>query len=170
MYAFWYQESSGTCSCAEAQMPHFNRRISIKVKPLLSALPQLHSNGRSVLCHLVPADGIGLLYTQVMPYDRDDACRIFRMGWKSDRTATDNQIINIKCVCFQHVVGEETVYSGGGGGIRTPGTLARSTVFKTAAFNHSATPPRPCAFFNKVSQNARPIVKFARQICAWTRQ
>ena len=31
--------------------------------------------------------------------------------------------------------------SGGGGGIRTHGTLTRSTVFKTAAFDHSATPP-----------------------------
>ncbi len=32
--------------------------------------------------------------------------------------------------------------SGGGGGIRTPETLAGLTVFKTAAFNRSATPPR----------------------------
>ncbi len=31
---------------------------------------------------------------------------------------------------------------GGGGGIRTPGGLAASVVFKTTAFNHSATPPR----------------------------
>ena len=31
--------------------------------------------------------------------------------------------------------------NGGGRGIRTPGTLTRSTVFKTAAFNHSAIPP-----------------------------
>jgi hypothetical protein len=31
--------------------------------------------------------------------------------------------------------------TGGGGGIRTPETLASLTVFKTAAFNHSATPP-----------------------------
>ena len=31
--------------------------------------------------------------------------------------------------------------SGGGGGIRTHGTLARSTVFKTVAIDHSATPP-----------------------------
>jgi hypothetical protein len=31
--------------------------------------------------------------------------------------------------------------SGGGGGIRTPETLSSLTVFKTAAFNHSATPP-----------------------------
>ena len=31
--------------------------------------------------------------------------------------------------------------NGGEGGIRTPGTRKRSTVFKTAAFNHSATSP-----------------------------
>jgi hypothetical protein len=30
---------------------------------------------------------------------------------------------------------------GGGGGIRTPGTLPGTAVFKTAALNHSATPP-----------------------------
>src|SRR5680860_500248 len=33
--------------------------------------------------------------------------------------------------------------AGGGGGIRTLGGLAASTVFKTAAFDHSATPPWP---------------------------
>ena len=32
--------------------------------------------------------------------------------------------------------------TGGGRGIRTPGTLSGSTVFKTAALNHSAIPPR----------------------------
>jgi hypothetical protein len=31
---------------------------------------------------------------------------------------------------------------GGGGGIRTPGELAPPTVFKTAAIDHSATPPQ----------------------------
>ena len=31
--------------------------------------------------------------------------------------------------------------SGGGGGIRTHGTLARTTVFETAPFNRSGTPP-----------------------------
>ena len=31
---------------------------------------------------------------------------------------------------------------GGGGGIRTPGTVSGTAVFKTAALNHSATPPR----------------------------
>ena len=30
---------------------------------------------------------------------------------------------------------------GGGGGIRTPETLSGLTVFKTAGFNHSPTPP-----------------------------
>ena len=30
---------------------------------------------------------------------------------------------------------------GGGGGIRTPGTREGTSVFKTGAFNHSATPP-----------------------------
>jgi hypothetical protein len=33
--------------------------------------------------------------------------------------------------------------TGGGAGIRTPGTRKSSTVFKTAALNHSATPPQP---------------------------
>ena len=30
---------------------------------------------------------------------------------------------------------------GGGGGIRTHGRLSPTSVFKTGAFNHSATPP-----------------------------
>jgi hypothetical protein len=33
--------------------------------------------------------------------------------------------------------------TGGGGGIRTHGTLSRTSVFKTGALNHSATPPTP---------------------------
>ena len=32
-------------------------------------------------------------------------------------------------------------YGGGGTGIRTLGTLSRTSVFKTGAFDHSATPP-----------------------------
>ena len=32
--------------------------------------------------------------------------------------------------------------NGGEGGIRTHGTLARSPVFKTGAFDHSATSPK----------------------------
>jgi hypothetical protein len=32
---------------------------------------------------------------------------------------------------------------GGGGGIRTPGGLAPTSDFKSGAFNHSATPPKP---------------------------
>lgn len=46
-------------------------------------------------------------------------------------------------VYFYYVVGFAGVLkSGGGGGIRTPETLSSLTVFKTAAFNHSATPPQ----------------------------
>ena len=33
------------------------------------------------------------------------------------------------------------IASGGEGGIRTPGKLAPTTVFKTIAINHSATSP-----------------------------
>ena len=39
------------------------------------------------------------------------------------------------------VFGPYTAFSGGGGGIRTPETLTGLTVFKTAGFNHSPTPP-----------------------------
>ena len=39
------------------------------------------------------------------------------------------------------VSGLYNLFNGGGGGIRTPETLSGLTVFKTAAFNHSATPP-----------------------------
>jgi hypothetical protein len=39
-----------------------------------------------------------------------------------------------------HSVGQ--MEDGGGGGIRTHETLSGLTVFKTAAFNRSATPPK----------------------------
>ena len=39
--------------------------------------------------------------------------------------------------------GGESSESGGGGGIRTHETLPRLPVFKTGAFNRSATPPHP---------------------------
>jgi hypothetical protein len=42
--------------------------------------------------------------------------------------------------------------SGGGGGIRTPGGLAPTTVFKTVALNRSATPP-------KLDRTQTPIFK-----------
>ena len=40
-----------------------------------------------------------------------------------------------------------TALFGGEGGIRTPGGLASSTVFKTAAIDHSATSPSKIAYF-----------------------
>ena len=36
--------------------------------------------------------------------------------------------------------------NGGGAGIRTLGRLSPSSVFKTGAFNHSATPPTGAPF------------------------
>ena len=36
--------------------------------------------------------------------------------------------------------------NGGGAGIRTLGRLSPSSVFKTGAFNHSATPPTDAPF------------------------
>ncbi len=36
--------------------------------------------------------------------------------------------------------------NGGGRGIRTPVPVAREAVFKTAAFSHSAIPPKKCIF------------------------
>ena len=46
--------------------------------------------------------------------------------------------------------------TGGEGGIRTHGTLARTPVFKTGAFNHSATSPdaETCMFVVAVDTNA----------------
>ena len=37
--------------------------------------------------------------------------------------------------------------SGGEGGIRTPGTVSRTPVFKTGAFNRSATSPALLQFY-----------------------
>jgi hypothetical protein len=42
---------------------------------------------------------------------------------------------------------------GGGRGIRTPGTLPGTVVFKTTAIDHSAIPPR-----RKLGQNSRDFV------------
>src|SRR5215469_4780638 len=44
-------------------------------------------------------------------------------------------------VCVYYLIVTVQRYSNGGGGIRTPETLTGLTVFKTVAFNHSATPP-----------------------------
>ena len=43
------------------------------------------------------------------------------------------------CKCL-YLFGKIMKY-GGGGGIRTHGRLSPTSVFKTGAFNHSATPP-----------------------------
>ena len=40
-------------------------------------------------------------------------------------------------------------FTGGGGGIRTPETLSGLTVFKTAGFNRSPTPPFPSITYGR---------------------
>ena len=44
------------------------------------------------------------------------------------------------------------MYYGGEGGIRTHGTLARSPVFKTGAFDHSATSPIKHLYLSKLNK------------------
>ena len=48
-------------------------------------------------------------------------------------------IVDLKALIFKHIRRKEI--NGGGGGIRTHGRLSPTSVFKTGAFNHSATPP-----------------------------
>ena len=79
---------------------------------------------------------------------------------QNERRAEDEGVIRVSECCSSLV--RETIYGsrpaasawpasaqdanssviGGGRGIRTPETLSGSTVFKTAAINHSAIPPR----------------------------
>ena len=56
--------------------------------------------------------------------------------------------------------------SGGGTGIRTLGTLSRTSVFKTGAFDHSATPPTGISytlFSDSKSKNQTKIYPSSRQ-------
>ena len=55
----------------------------------------------------------------------------------------------------------KTKVSGGGGGIRTHGTLSRTPVFKTGAFDHSATPPTR-TWYRAVRDSESPRRNFAR--------
>ena len=51
----------------------------------------------------------------------------------------------IHSLCGSHPMQQKSPFrdlNGGGGGIRTHGTLARTTVFKTAPINRSGTPPK----------------------------
>src|ERR1035438_4712352 len=75
---------------------------------------------------------------------------------------------------------------GGEGGIRTPGTVSRTPVFKTGAFNHSATSPsyysfttvpdflrgaaiRPLLVFNRLHPINFPVHGFSRPEPSTTR-
>jgi hypothetical protein len=58
------------------------------------------------------------------------------------------------------------ILSGGGGGIRTPETLSGLTVFKTAGFNRSPTPPFLIIACNK--HLAGSLMTFPRDDCCVT--
>jgi hypothetical protein len=59
--------------------------------------------------------------------------------------------------CFQYRMINEL--TGGGSGIRTHGTLARTTVFETAPFDRSGIPPRdPAAPYLDGARGARKSV------------
>jgi hypothetical protein len=53
--------------------------------------------------------------------------------------------------------------NGGEGGIRTPGTLSGTPVFKTGAINHSATSPRLLLEFYMRGKFALALVYMTRQ-------
>ena len=53
-----------------------------------------------------------------------------------ERECSPGKLFEGSCIQFH-----EFKRTGGGGGIRTPETLSGLTVFKTAGFNRSPTPP-----------------------------
>ena len=57
----------------------------------------------------------------------------------SERFASVTYVLGT--LCNPMCPGRTPGFSGGGGGIRTPETLSSLTVFKTAGFNRSPTPP-----------------------------
>ena len=58
------------------------------------------------------------------------------------------------CDCQEPHKSQESAHlKGGWGGIRTPGSLSTTAVFKTAALNHSATHPKP--MFYGIYKNRR---------------
>ena len=51
------------------------------------------------------------------------------------------KIARLDVVAITSLQLQDYKYAGGEGGIRTPGTLSGTPVFKTGAINHSATSP-----------------------------
>ena len=73
----------------------------------------------------------------------------FKMLEKNQKNIRKNQYSNKK---IKHPFGC-LIFCGGWGGIRTPGSLATSAVFKTVAFDRSATHPK--LFFRRFFQTWR---------------
>ncbi len=59
---------------------------------------------------------------------------------RDNRSVVNNVVNKAILEIANHLITLKKVV-GGGGGIRTHGRLSPTSVFKTGAFNHSATPP-----------------------------
>jgi hypothetical protein len=57
-------------------------------------------------------------------------------------SGTNDSALSHRGMALEERVGSFTLSTGGGRGIRTPGTLPGTVVFKTTAIDHSAIPPR----------------------------
>jgi hypothetical protein len=67
------------------------------------------------------------------------AIRYGREGFQLDRPTDFRD--PFRSLTKNEILWELFANAGGGGGIRTHGAVSRTTVFKTVALNHSATPP-----------------------------
>ncbi len=72
--------------------------------------------------------------------------------------AVENPMLTPVLLSYQTVLNCVGFVWGGGGGIRTHGDLTTTPVFKTGAFNRSATPPLSqfCGFFDLWSNAIQP--------------
>ena len=66
-------------------------------------------------------------------------------------------------------IAEEHAVFSGGEGIRTPGTVAGTAVFKTAAFDHSATPPSTSVCSSFSTTWTSPDRRFGRSFTSYSR-
>ena len=96
------------------------------------------------------------IYAHMMSGDDENAAKTTEESTRNDQRRKRKRGRNKLCHLHHICTGPKTavfgplsstelspLFSGGEGEIRTHGTLAGSTVFETAAFDHSATSPHP---------------------------
>jgi hypothetical protein len=112
--ALFLVQPTGTCPLASLLFVTGPESCGIRSEPSAENPPVFWLDLRAGECSPVPSYGEKLANSGPNP-----------------RRATDFSLLG----CFQRL-------SGGGRGIRTPGTLSGTTVFKTAGINHSPIPPQ----------------------------